>query len=106
MSAAAPGLALASARSENNRCDFLGLQIFLLTNRRSIRGPQMKLLTEYLDHALSFERMAAKKTIEKLERDSKSRRLLIANSPLNARQETGLQFRAHCKNRSDSKAAS
>ena len=60
----------------------------------------MKLLVEYLEHAVSFEAWRPKKTIHKFERNSKNRRRPIANSPLNARQDTGFRPRA-CRRESE-----
>jgi len=54
----------------------------------------MKLLAEYVDTRSLLNAWRRKKTIEKLERNSKNRRRPIINSPLNARQDTVFQTRA------------
>jgi hypothetical protein len=69
-------------------------------------GPKMKLLTEYLEHAISFEHLAAQETIQRSEHNSKTRLPLIENSPLDWPQSTDFHHRALPNIRPRSKGAS
>jgi hypothetical protein len=55
----------------------------------------MKLLTEYLEHALTFERMASDEENTELRFASKSRQLRIASSWPNGQPDTGCHLQAH-----------